>query len=494
MRTSQVGWRLPHRAWSAGWRFATAVVAFLFSLLLREALNPWLHDRDYVVFVPAIILITFFAGFGPAILTTLLSGVTVWYFFTSPFNSFRLDVDGAVGLVTFLSCSAVAIGLVHWLRNATARAENERARAEAAETRIAVDLLAMTRLNQLNNRLVREGNEVDKCLNEIVDTAIAISGSDKANVQLFDADSDALFITAQRGFDDRFVKFFADVRDDASACAAAMRAGHRVVVEDVTCSEIFAGKPSQMVLIDAGVRAVISTPLMSSTGNLLGMISTHFNKPHRPSERELHLMDLLARQGADYLERKRAEAVEKTLIREVQHRSNNLLSVVQAVANLTLSGDRSLAKAKKSFEQRLQALARANRELSRSNWSGVNLSEIVQLELKPFADRTIVEGADVMLAHQQAENLSLALHELATNAAKYGAFSNGDGKLAVSWTTTGKNGTKRLKFKWREDGGPPIVAPTHHGFGTSLLKATFADVRIEYASQGLRCEIDIPLG
>jgi two-component sensor histidine kinase len=306
-------------------------------------------------------------------------------------------------------------------------------------------------------------------------------------------DSDALFITAQRGFDDRFVKFFADVRDDASACAAAMRAGQRVVVEDVICSEIFAGKPSQMVLIDAGVRAVISTPLMSSTGNLLGMISTHFNKPHRPSERELHLMDLLARQGADYLERKRAEAVEKTLIREVQHRSNNLLSVVQAVANLTLSGDRSLAKAKKSFEQRLQALARANRELSRSNWSGVNLSEIVQLELKPFADRTIVEGADVMLAHQQAQNLSLALHELATNAAKYGAFSNGDGKLAVSWTTTGKNGNKRLKFKWREDGGPPIVAPTHHGFGTSLLKATFADVRIEYASQGLRCEIDIPL-
>jgi two-component sensor histidine kinase len=493
MSTLQVGWRIPHLSRGIGWRFSTGAAAFLVSFLLREALSPWLHDRDYVVFVPAIILTTFFAGVGPAILATLLSGAAVWYFFTSPSNSFRLDVDGAVGLATFLVSSVVAIFLVHWLRITIARAEAEQARAEESEARTEADLRDMVRLNQLSSRLVQQSSDSDKCLNEVVDTAIALSRADKANVQLLDLDSGALTIAAQRGFESPFLTFFAQVRDAASACAAALQANQRVIVEDVTSSEIFARQPSQKVLIDAGVRAVISTPLTSGTGNILGMISTHFSEPHRPSEQELQLLELLARQTADYLERKRAEEVEKTLIREVQHRSINLLTVVQAVANLSLSGDGSLAKAKKAFEERLQALARANRQLRRSNWSGVHVSDLVRLELKPFADRTIVEGTDVMLTHQHAQSFSLALHELATNAAKYGAFSNGSGKVAIFWSATNEDGHKKLKFKWREDGGPPLAAPTHHGFGTSLLKTVFPNVRIDYAKQGLRCEIDLPL-
>lgn len=90
-------------------------------------------------------------------------------------------------------------------------------------------------------------------------------------------------------------------------------------------------------------------------------------------------MDLLARQTADYLERKRAEEVEQYLVREVQHRSNNLLSVIQAIAHRSLSGEYSLADAKAAFEARLQALARANRQLTRSSWSGVDLTDIARL-------------------------------------------------------------------------------------------------------------------
>jgi two-component sensor histidine kinase len=204
-------------------------------------------------------------------------------------------------------------------------------------------------------------------------------------------------------------------------------------------------------------------------------------------------MDLLARQTADFLERKRAEEIEKTLIREVQHRSNNLLAVIQSIAHRSLSGDYPLALAKQAFEARLQALARANRQLTQSNWCGVNLNEIVRLELEPFADRTIVEGVNVTLGPHYAQNFCLALHELATNAAKYGALSNRHGRVEVSWTiATGPN-NDRLKFKWRERGGPAIVAPTRRGFGTSLLKAAFEDVRFDYASEGLDCEIDLLL-
>jgi two-component sensor histidine kinase len=330
-------------------------------------------------------------------------------------------------------------------------------------------------------------------MNAVVETAITIAGADKGNLQLLDTPTGALTLAAQRGFEDPFLNFFASVRDDASACAAALRSGERVIVPDVRESELFAGQRSRDVLVDAGVCAVISTPLMASTGNLLGMISTHFVTPHRPSERELHLLDLLARQTADYLESKRANEIQATLADEVLHRSNNLLAVIQAIATRSLSETYTLAEAKAAFEARLQALARANTELTKSNWSGVSLREIVRLELQPYAERTIVEGIDVILSPQDAQSFTLTMHELATNAAKYGALSNGSGKVGVSWTIARQSKNNKLEFKWQERGGPPVIAPTRQGFGTLLVTTTFPDARIDYAVEGLSCEIDIPI-
>jgi two-component sensor histidine kinase len=247
------------------------------------------------------------------------------------------------------------------------------------------------------------------------------------------------------------------------------------------------------VLIEVGVRAVISAPLMSSRGNLLGMISTHFREPHHPSERELRLLDILARQAADYLERKHAEEVEETLLREIQHRGNNQLAIIQAIAQQTFSGDSPLAEAKKVFGARLRALSQANRQLIESNWSRVNLSEIVSLALAPFGDRTMIDGVDVMIGTQHVQNFSLALHELATNAVKYGALSNESGRVEIFWRLAGDGKDKILKFKWKEGGGPLVKAPTRHGLGTLLLRETFTDVRIDYLVEGLTCEIDILL-
>ena len=363
-----------------------------------------------------------------------------------------------------------------------------------AEARVAADLRDMMLLNQLNNSLARAGNNLDRNLNAAIDTATAIAGAQKANLQLLDPTTGALTIAAQRGFKDSFLNFFASVGDDISACAAAIRSGERVIVEDVRESEIFVG-PSKQALLDAGVRAVTSMPLMASTGSLLGVISTHFAGPHRPSERELHLMNLLARQVADYLERKRADENEATLAREIQHRSNNLLSVIQTIATRSLSGSHTLAEARQAFEARLQALARSNRQLTKSNWSGVNLSEIVRLEMQPYAEHTKVNGIDVWLNPQHAQNFSLTLHELATNAAKYGALSNGSGIVGVSWTIgKGQSNNNNLKFKWQESGGPPVAAPTRQGFGTTLIKAAFPDARLDYSVEGLSCEIAISLG
>ena len=141
----------------------------------------------------------------------------------------------------------------------------------------------------------------------------------------------------------------------------------------------------------------------------------------------------------------------------------------------------------KAFESRLQALARANRQLTQSNWRGVALREIVRLEMEPFGGRTTMDGVDVILDQKQAQNFSLALHELATNAGKYGALSNGSGNVGISWTITANGETNILKFCWQERGGPAVNEPVQFGFGTALLKATFPGINLRYAPEGSIC-------
>jgi two-component sensor histidine kinase len=475
-----VEWQFFNPVHSAWWRYIFAGVSFLISFFLRDVLNPWLFSNiDFVLFLPAILLTTFFAGLGPAILTMVLSGGALWYFFLPPVQSFRLELDTAVGLATFVLSSVVGIALVRWL-NITIR-------------RVNADLLAMTRLNQLSSKLVDDGNDMSKCLNEVIETAIAILGADKGNVQLYDSQLGALAIAAQRGFDDSFLGIFEHTLDDAFVNVAAMRSVERAIVEDVRSSDIFARHPLRNMLLDAGVRAVISSPLTSSAGNLLGMLSIYFGTPHRPSERDLRLMEILVRQTADYLERRRAKEVEQILTREIQHRSGNLFAVIQAIAHKSLSGDCSLAQAKEIFEKRLQALARANRQVT-TNCSGGSIKEIVRLELSPFSAQAKIDGMNVVLEPKCAQRFSLALHELATNSAKYGALSNANGKVEISWTITSEDRKNRLKLKWQESGGPLVVAPTRHGFGTSLIKSIFPDVALNYAIEGLSCEIDLLLG
>jgi DNA-binding response OmpR family regulator len=167
---------------------------------------------------------------------------------------------------------------------------------------------AMKRLNEIGSRCVQAGYTIDSCLSDVLDAAIAITRADKGNVQVLDVDSGSLVIAVQRRFGLPFLRFFARVQsDDPATCGEAMRTARRQIVNDVTTSPIFAGQPSLRVLIEAGIRAVQSTPLLSSGGAALGMISTHFAVPYTPTEQQLGYIDLLARQAADFVERKRAE-------------------------------------------------------------------------------------------------------------------------------------------------------------------------------------------
>src|SRR5258706_163203 len=184
------------------------------------------------------------------------------------------------------------------------RAEEELRRSEA---QLSAELTDTKLLQRISAELIQEEN--DRVLYEkILDAAVETMGSDMASMQMVDESEDALRLFAWRGFGPEFGRIYGLNRRDAkTSCSAARQLGRRVIVPDVETCAFIAGTPALEGLRETGIRAVQSTPLISRTGRVVGMISTHWRRPHEPSERDLRLLDILARQAADLIERKRAE-------------------------------------------------------------------------------------------------------------------------------------------------------------------------------------------
>jgi signal transduction histidine kinase len=246
-------------------------------------------------------------------------------------------VDTAMGTAMLVVTQIILFSLLlWWCVRAVANRERKQRLAEAAlresERRATVDLEATTRLYELGGQCADSNVAFEQCLNSILETGIAITGADKGIIQLLEGESETPTIAVQHGFDESFLQFFASVRsDDATTGGVVMQCSERIVVEDLARSESFSGPHSVGVLLEAGVQAVQSTPLVSSGGKILGIISTHFSTPHRPSDRELRFMDLLARQAADFIERKQAEkhlAEQARLLEEANRLKDEFLAIM----------------------------------------------------------------------------------------------------------------------------------------------------------------------
>jgi two-component sensor histidine kinase len=475
--------------------YATAISFVVLATLVRFGIDAYIvQPAPFITYYPVVILITFFCGLGPGVLAIWLSAIVAWYIFLPPPYSFFLDKTATATLLSFFIVAGINVAIVALLNAAIARLVFYERFARNAADELAVELRSANVLHEIGTACANKDHDLTQCLKLILDGALRITGAPKGNIQLFNPSSGAIEIAVHRGFEEPFLKFFAAVRDEASTCGTAARLGSRVIVDDVILSKIFADQPALKVLLDAGVRAVVSTPLLSSDGQLLGMISTHFDSPHRPTERELRQLDLVARQAADYLERKQTEQNQKTLSNELQHRTNNLLTIIQSIAQRSLSGNYSLTQAKEIFDARLQALARTHHRLTKPNVSWLSLEEIVQSELEPFSNRTKIQGASILLGYQQAQRFSLAVHELATNAVKYGALSSPNGDVRVAWTLTKDGKDTVLRFSWNEQRGPTVVTPERQGFGTTLLRTMFAGAQLDYSPEGFNCEIQTVLG
>lgn len=201
----------------------------------------------------------------------------------------------------------------------------------------------------------------------------------------------------------------------------------------------------------------------------------------------------------DISERKRSEAQRELLMAELNHRVKNTLAVVQGIAHQTFRGTLA-TEAYSAFEGRLMALSAAHNVLTQTSWEHASLDQLVSDSLQirgTFSNRVASSGPAVLLQPNQALSIALALHELLTNAVKYGALSNEAGKVLVEWSRTDRP-KPRLKLIWSELGGPVVSSPSRRGFGSRLIVGGLAadlqaEVAMEFQPQGLVCRIDAPL-
>lgn len=203
-------------------------------------------------------------------------------------------------------------------------------------------------------------------------------------------------------------------------------------------------------------------------------------------------------EGQDVTERTRGEQHLRLVVNELNHRVKNTLAMIQAVAAQTFRNAGDLPQAQAAFSSRIMALARANDLLTGENWEGASLSDIVAGVSVAHAgnqpDRFTAKGPVVRLSPKAALSLSMAMHELATNAVKYGALSQEAGHVDVSWSLN----DGRMRIEWRESGGPPVKLPEKRGFGSRLVERGLAGemggtAQIDFEPDGIVCVIDAPI-
>jgi two-component sensor histidine kinase len=199
----------------------------------------------------------------------------------------------------------------------------------------------------------------------------------------------------------------------------------------------------------------------------------------------------------DITERKRSEEQIVTLAREAEHRARNVLASVQAAVHLSHSA--TPEGLKHTIEGRIQALANVHRLFVESRWAGAELHSLVKEELAAYCRdgerRARIDGPKLLMRPDVAQAVAVALHELATNAAKYGALSIAEGHVRVEWSRASDG---RLVLRWTETGGPPGKPPTHQGFGTRVMDSMIrgqlkGDIHFDWRAEGLACEIVLPV-
>lgn len=206
--------------------------------------------------------------------------------------------------------------------------------------------------------------------------------------------------------------------------------------------------------------------------------------------------------ASDVTARKEGEEHLRLVVNELNHRVKNTLTMIQGIATQTFRGAEDLEEAREKFTARLKALANANDVMTDRKWDSASIRDVVGSVIGAYCEaepqRCEVSGPLIRLSPKRAISFSMALHELATNAVKYGAWSGDHGKVAITWAIGEGEGGQRLKLQWRESGGPPVAPPARRGFGSRLIERGLAaelggEAKLLFEPSGLTCVLEAPL-
>src|SRR6478736_988335 len=211
-----------------------------------------------------------------------------------------------------------------------------------------------------------------------------------------------------------------------------------------------------------------------------------------------YLKELLAQAGIDAQASAFAAKLQEVVIGELHHRVKNTLAIVSAITSQSLRTANSLEEATKTIADRLHALGVAQDLLVRERWTGARCRSLIEAAVKAFQSKSLdqfdIAGDNIAISSGPAIALSMVIHELCTNAVKYGALSVPNGRVSISWAVA----DERFKLHWKERGGPPVHEPSRKSFGSRLIEQALpgqlqGEARLRFEADGLSCEVNIPL-
>jgi two-component sensor histidine kinase len=431
---------------------------------------------------------------------------TPWFVQTRLYGAFAL-----IALFALLALTALASEQFHEQAADAALLERQVA-LRTSELR--TETAALEILNRTGSVLAAE-LDLDRIIESVVN----------AGIELTEAQFGAFFCGASQGGKEHYGKFEpASLRDTFAALnirdigAPAFQEGKAIRLDNIAIEQGHDGTP---FTLDATsdtpvIRSILAVPVVLRTGETHGILVFGHERAGMFNRRSERLLAGLTAQAAIALEnsrlyrnaqseieeRKQAQTQQSLLIRELHHRVKNTLATVQAVVGATARSALSIDDFYQAFVGRIISLANTHSLLTEAVWQTASLREILEKELRPYNDtrgeRIVLNGPAVDLPSEAAVPIGMAIHELTTNAAKYGALSIPGGKVAIAWEAEPVEDGTRLKLVWEERGGPGVSAPTRQGFGSRLLHRVLATqlnakVELDFRPKGLRVAIDAVL-
>ena len=285
-----------------------------------------------------------------------------------------------------------------------------------------------------------------------------------------------------------------EIEPVASPAGYVVQTGQAIVSDDLRQEERF---QRPRLLAEHGALSIVNVPVRDAGGRTVGILGADSRSPKHFNEHDFAFMQAIATVVASALERRQAAREREFLMAELDHRVKNMLARIQSIAQRSDGPEISKQAFRQAFAARLMAMGQAHELLTHSRWRGADLRGLFAQELRPYArgDKLRLVGPEIMLTPKAALAVNLVVHELATNAAKYGALNVAEGEIDVRWRRVPPEG--RLSLTWQESKGPRVKPPEQRGFGSTVIERALAfetggQADLTFAPEGLRLEMILP--